>query len=635
MNRILFIQINMKLFRSIILGGLVLVSMSLTSCKGWLDVNVDPENPSSESATYQTRLGHIEFYTNSATQFAAWRNGMAMGDWTRYYNGGTYYLTSIWYPTNSITTTPYQWWFVGAACNIEDMIKKAESAEAWHYAGVGKVIFAYGHMLMTDLYGEMPFTEATGQSATPAYDNGKTIYLGCLEALDKGIEYLKKSQAASLPSLAEGDWWLKGDVAKWVKFANLLKARWCVKLSKKAAGNYLEGKYDAATILAALSEGPQSIADDAIIQHTDDNSSTHDVLGWDEPVDYSPLYSVCGMNAGYMVTEMLYNNLTNFKGLGVEDPRADKIIPWAMSAKSDDSPANIKFSGEWRRSLGVDLTSNLSPNLSNGPIRSNFGKNQDSKNEYPHAGNNFWIPSNTEARLGDTVYVEATNTSKGYAAAESLLYKRNGGFANSKESGSFYVRVSSPTFLGTYAEACFIKAEVLFNQGNKGEAMNAYKAGIKASMDRMNIHLQYWLNGDASLGTCPSFTTMSSADIDSYVNTLGAQTLTLGDILTQKRLALQFSMEIWNDMRRYDFDKNLFYGWAIPVQHSFDTDALKAIPAGKEFRRWRQCSHEYNYNSTSLQAIGKEVPGADISLPQWNLADDVWTINVWWDSTQD
>ncbi|MBQ2490872.1 MAG: hypothetical protein II539_04180, partial [Muribaculaceae bacterium] len=40
---------------------------------------------------------------------------------------------------------------------------------------------------------------------------------------------------------------------------------------------------------------------------------------WGEPVDYSPLFSVSGMNAGYMATKMLEDNLTNFGGYGVED----------------------------------------------------------------------------------------------------------------------------------------------------------------------------------------------------------------------------------------------------------------------------------------------------------------------------
>lgn len=613
---------NMKYIKSILLCGICLVVLSLTSCSDWLDVNTDPENPSSESATYQSRLAHIEFYTNSAQQFAAWRTGMGCGDWTRNYDGGTYFSSSIWYPVTGLTTTPYQWWFVGACCNISYMYDKAVAAEAWYYAGVAKVIRAYGFMLMTDLYGEMPYTDAVGENATPYYDNGKTIYLGCLTELDEGIAYLQKGQAASLPALSEGDYWNGGDAAKWLKFANLLKARFCVKLSKKANGSYLDGKYDADAILAALASGPQSNSDNTVINHTDGNSTTHDVLGWDEPVDYSPLYSVCGMNSGYMVTEMLYNNLTNFCDCGVEDPRADHIIPWAMSGKSSTTPSEIKWSGNWRRSLGVDMTTNNSPNLSNGPIRASF-KTQ------------WYINSTSESRLGDTVYVEATSTSKGYAADVDLLYRRDGTDA-SKESGSFYSRVSSPTYIGTYMEACFIKAEVLFNQGNTSAAYTAYRDGIKASMELMNEKLEAWCAEDASLNNCPSFTPMTSSAINNYLtNGIGtAANLTLGKILTQKRIALQFSMEIWNDMRRYDYDKDLFIGWDVPVYHSYSSDALKAIPAGKTYRRWMQCSHERNYNSTNLAAIGADVTGADTSLKQWNSADDVWTINVWWDTNE-
>ena len=95
------------------------------------------------------------------------------------------------------------------------------------------------------------------------------------------------------------------------------------------------------------------------------------------------------------------------------------------------------------------------------------------------------------------------------------------------------------------------------------------------------------------------------------------------------------SVEIWNDMRRYDFDPEIFFGWGIPAYHAVSADALKGIPEGKQFRRWRQCSHELNYNSNNLQAIGAEVPGADMSQEQWNNADDVWTIPVWWDSDQE
>ena len=74
----------------------------------------------------------------------------------------------------------------------------------------------------------------------------------------------------------------------------------------------------------------------------------------------------------------------------------------------------------------------------------------------------------------------------------------------------------------------------------------------------------------------------------------------------------------------------------MPAYHKTLVDAMKAIPEGKQFRRWRQCSHELNYNADNLQAIGAQVPGADMSLAGgWNKADDVWTIPVWWDSDQE
>ena len=622
----------MKLLKSIILCGICMMALALTSCDSWLDVNTDPENPSSASATYENRLAHIEFYTNSGTQFAAWRSTMSMGDWTRNYNGSTYWHMSYWNPQQGAVTTAYQWWFVGAACNIQDMYEKAMADEAWHYAGVARVIYAYGFMLMTDLHGEMPFTEALGEDATPSYDNGKTIYLGCLKALDEGLELLSKSQNPALPALSVGDWWCGGDVQKWIKFGNLLKARWINKLNKKGTGSYLDGKYDAQAILDALAKGPQSTADNAIIYHTDDNSTTHDNLGWDEPVDYSPLYSVSGMNSGYMATKMLYDNLTNFGGYGVEDPRADKILPWAYSPNAAEGEYKLKDG--WRRTLGVDMVSQASPSLVNGPIRASYS-----------ADKKWFIETELPERLGDTVYVEATSSSKGYAANRDIMYRRlnvltgaaGEDVLTAAESGTYYTRVSSPTYLGTYAEACFIKAEVLFKQGDKNGAFAAYKEGIKSSMEQMNIKLNLWCNEDAGLKACPSFTPMEQADIDNFLaNGIGsASDLTLGHILTQKRIALNFSVEIWNDMRRYDFDPELFFGWGIPALHDVNASALKGIPAGKGFRRWRQCSHEFNYNAANLREIGYQVPGADMTLDQWNQADDAWTINVWWDSDQE
>lgn len=629
----------MNLYKKVILCGAGVLAMSLASCEDYLNINTDPNTPTDETAQYYQRLGHIEFYQNGAQQFAAWRNCMACGDWTRYYNGGTYQSMSYMYPTVSISTTPYQWGFVGAYANVPIMIKKAREAGNHQYVGAGLLMKAYHFMLMTDLYGEMPYTEAVGSNPIPRYDNGRTIFMGCIADIDEAIKELEEgvNQSVALPNLANGDWYANGDINKWVKFAYLLKARWLLKLSAKGEGSYLDGKYDTQAILAALDKAQSSTADDVIINHTDANGSTHDVLGWDEPVDYSPLYSVCGMNAGYYVTNMLFQNLTNFGGFGIEDPRADHIIPWQVSKKSpgvDYEGMGVKWDAkeEWRRSIGIDMGSSI--HGQGGPLRSLFGKNDIN-------GYGWYVDSKSPARYNDTLFVEQTSESKGYAANVDLLYRRARGVEASRESGTFYTRVSSPTYVATYAEACFIRAEVLFNKGDRAGAFAAYKNGILASIEQMNNKLKVWINEDSNLAKCPSFVPMEQADIDNFINNgIGnSSNLTLGMIMTQKRIALQFSMEVWNDMRRYDYDPNIFLNYVFPAYHSLNEGALRAIPAGKSFRRWMQCSHETSYNASNLQAIGHEVPGANFGdnpdKPlNWFAQDDVWTIPVWWNSTQ-
>ena len=72
----------------------------------------------------------------------------------------------------------------------------------------------------------------------------------------------------------------------------------------------------------------------------------------------------------------------------------------------------------------------------------------------------------------------------------------------------------------------------------------------------MNSKLKVWCNEDENLKKCPSFTPIEQADIDNFLaNGIGSSAdITLGKIMTQKRLSLMFSMENWNDMRRYDYN---------------------------------------------------------------------------------
>ena len=608
--------------------------LSLASCNDWLDVNTDPNTPNAETAPYQNRLAWCEFYLNSAYQFAGSRSIFTCGPLTATSRTSRDGCSAQWEPTNSLTTTAYQWFFVGCASNLNDLITKAEAAENNEFAGVGHFLRAYGFMLMTDLHGEMPYNEALTEGiAIPKYDNGRTIFMGCMNEIDLAIELMEKGNDptnSTLPHLSSGDYWANGNLNKWIKAAYLMKARWINHLSKKQQGSYKEGKYDPDEIIRCLDKAQQSNADNMWINHNDNAGPTHDVLGWDEPVDYAPLFSVQGMSTANRVTKQWVDNLENFDDKGIEDPRADALIPWTRSRKSADSPDELTWSadGQWRRSLGVDMHTLI--RQQGGPYALSFNPSTMS----------WYCNTSNENRKGDTVYVEMRSGAKGYYGTKDLLYRKTIDkvtYDESAQTAFFYNRPSSPGYVAMYHEACFIRAEVEFNRGNKAIAYEAYKKGILASIEMMNEKLKAWVAEDPTLQNCPAFTPMVQSKIDNYINnaigTVGD--LTIGKIMTQKQIAMLYSGECWNDMRRYNYRTDVFMNWQIPAEYYVNANSLKAIPEGKDWRRWRQCSHELNYNSVNLQAIGNEVPGANMGLKAWNNADDVWTIPVWWDSDQE
>ena len=96
-------------------GAVAVLGLGLTSCNDWLDVNEDPNTPTNEAASYDKRLAHIQFYTNSAYQFATQPATFQCGIGTTNGRTGNAGKFCQWEMTEWRSTTCYQWWFVGAA----------------------------------------------------------------------------------------------------------------------------------------------------------------------------------------------------------------------------------------------------------------------------------------------------------------------------------------------------------------------------------------------------------------------------------------------------------------------------------------------------------------------------------------
>lgn len=580
----------------------ILGIFSLISCdQEWLDINEDPNNPSNTVASVDSRLPWIQHHFLYAQMSAGARSSYVTQQLTFINSTAANSVLAGWNPASGTVTLPYQWFFVVSAANLKDLEDKATEEEAWHYIGAAKAIRAMGFMLMTDWYGEMPYTEALGESVTPKYDDGKTIFEGCLADIDEAIKYFNMPQNVTATPLSKGDSWNGGDVQKWIKMCYGMKARWLNNLSKKSS------LYNAQSVLDALSKAPTSNNDNTVVDHKDLTSDNVGDVMWADPLMASIIFSNVSMNTNIRITKWYEDILVNFDNKGVEDPRADKLIPWA----------EFKQGKEYIRSKGVDMLSDI--RMNNGPMGVTFNASDSpiQNNGRTVPAHSWYVNTANQNRWGDTIYVSFRSSAIGYYGNTEDIYRFNDGTVAS--TSSFYTRPDAPTHFLTYSEMCFIKAEVLFKQGDKNGAFDAYKKGIVAHIELMNQKLNTYGNVN------PSKSPMSQEKINNFINNgIGdASNITLGKIMTQKFIALSFMQQNWNDMRRHDYNSDIYSGWQIPYEYFKNSTAQTKIPLGKQFRRMMQPALEKTYNSENLEASH---PSA--------MNDDIWSYPVWWDITE-
>lgn len=101
----------------------------------------------------------------------------------------------------------------------------------FHTLGIAQILSAYNLAYLTDLMGDVPWTEALqpGVIYTPKLDKQEDIYVEIFKFLNDGIANLEKETV--FPSLGKQDFLYNGNAASWLKFAYGLKARYTMRLS--------------------------------------------------------------------------------------------------------------------------------------------------------------------------------------------------------------------------------------------------------------------------------------------------------------------------------------------------------------------------------------------------------------------
>lgn len=660
----------MKKTKYIILGCLLV--LSLVSCKKWLAVNTDPDNPNNQSVLVQNRVPWIQHFYQYTAGVTNYRTSLQAGVYYSNTAAGNSFSTT-WQCSSGNSTTPYQTWFIEVSSNVVDLYNSAQKKGAYHYMAVADVFNALGYMEMLDLYGEMPYTQAGTGNPSPKPDDGKTIYNGCMAHLNEAISLFNKTQEVGAPPLSSGDLWNGGDVSKWIKLCWGLKARYMLKLSKKA------DLFNADSILYCLSKGPQSNADNTVGPGLNNSTVTDYLYG--DPVVTNGNFDYAAYGNSIRISKYYYDLLTNMNGSGVVDPRMSKIVPASM--------ANVQLNGghvssyTWNRSIGVDsydtatrllkggatsiqtatyATSNktIVYTIANATDLANFiAAQQQVGRAYTVNGNqvsitypagSIYINSSNYIYAGDTAYVNmrssavATSGNPAQPANDVNWYPSLAAYSAGVvgSTGSFQVRPVSDQDILTYYEMCFIKAEVYMRKGDPADAYTAYIAGIQANMDKMQTKLGEWkgagFDKNAAGVIIPDMEPMNPSDITAYMTSSavaqGPGTLKMSDIMLQKYIAMGCSIENYNDMRRFDYSAGdignfgvVYPGYKRGPLFTGQAQLTGGSPTDPRYwmRRWMlPPTYEINYNSLHTLALNPHAADPNI-----------WSMPIWWDTPTD
>lgn len=558
-----------------------------TSCDKYLDVNKNVDAPD-KIESYLYLPGILASYQNTYYDIRATgplTQMMGTGSYTSYANNshsaGTDNASQIWYMA-----------YFEQGYNLENMINQALAEKAWTLAGIGYAIKAYSWDQLTKHQIDLPLKDAYVPGLLAHnYDYQEVVYEQVRQWAKDAITYLEKDDQLYSGMIKSGDLMYKGDKAKWIKFAHGVIVRNLASLSNKSdfTSKYAQELLDHAALAI------QSVADDATIategKGADSQFTTYNNFWGAFRGNLSNSY----WQHDYAVqvftgTVPEYDPSTGDK---VKSDNDNPYRPYKLAAQQIICDTLVKKTGHFDPRVVVKLAS------ADDPYYKNIS-DVDSVKARRYYGSGFTSvtgPIGTAANFYGRTNVVSNTTYDG--------------------SGRWIYRDDAPYILMTAAELKFCVAEAYWKMGRKGEALQAWKAGVALDIEFTAKYItpgsyagktpdgKEIVGGSKPGGdkiTGDLFQKLAAEYLAGpYVAELTESTFTLSHIMMQKWVALYpwGASEAWVDLRKYHYD--LLYsgeypsknnGWSETlVTQKWDTDPAKVYkgfylqPAQVENRR--------------------------------------------------
>ena len=448
------------------LSARVLVCMSvavfvLASCsdKIYEEINTDPTkadhiNPSSQLSYAELQMyGDMNYvdvhrlYTYAFTQHL-------MGCWNTTNYGGQHRMD------DNEMSRPWNNLYAGAIRNLTDAIEatKDDATQVNIHAAL-RIFRVYVGSLLTDYYGDVPFSEAgmgyiTGNSK-PKYDKQEDLYRFFFTELKEaaGLFDINAKAITSDPLFG-------GNIAEWITFANSLRLRYAMRLSDVLPD------FAKTEFVDALEDGVMvSGTDDACVKHLNVSYSFGQEAFRDIRGNAMAKYfygNDPANNPSYLCQtfwEQLYKN---------NDPRTTRLCRFFI-----DDYMSIS-TGDGRIDVTDAVLATQAANPSTNVIYT-IAPGEFSWDNWPSYTD---IPGSPLATQIEGIQAAHPDYNPG-SNPRWLMPK----LANN------FLRSDNPGILMTYAEVCFLRAEAAVLGWTTDNAKDCYENGIRAAM---NILADYY-----------------------------------------------------------------------------------------------------------------------------------------------
>ncbi|MCG9899152.1 MAG: SusD/RagB family nutrient-binding outer membrane lipoprotein [Hydrotalea sp.] len=233
-----------------LIGALCLLTVlfTLSGCKKYLDINVDPNRPT------EAPINGLLAATTQNTGLNVFRVANA---------GPNYYVQYFASPNASSPTDIYDrvdfsgLWrsLYDNMTDIYDLEQLSIRLNSSAHLGMAKVMMALNLSMATNLWGSVPYSEAfKGDNLNPKFDDAQQLHTTCINLLDEGIAELRKIPTVAVtpaadflhgPTAANANAWNNTNRIWWIRTAFALKARLLNQLSKSS-------NYNAGSVLSAV-----------------------------------------------------------------------------------------------------------------------------------------------------------------------------------------------------------------------------------------------------------------------------------------------------------------------------------------------------------------------------------------------